>query len=276
MLQNSFIHIPGIGSSTEEKLWDRGVCNWADLDNRSDLGLSPSKSLKIRKFIEESALQLKKKNPNFFESLLPANQLFRFFPDFRDSLVYLDIETTGLSMPGKITTIAMYDGKTIKYYVQGENLTQFLEDIKAYDVIVTYNGKTFDVPFIQEYFNTTLTHSHIDLRYILASLGFKGGLKKCEKALGIDRQELEGVDGYFAVLLWDDFIINKNPKALDTLLAYNIEDVVNLETLLVKSYNLKLKGTPFYRPHQIDIPASPEIPFSPDAETIRKIKGIFY
>ncbi len=31
---------------------------------------------------------------------------------------------------------------------------------------------------------------------MIKSLGLKGGLKKCEKAMGIDRQELDGVDGY--------------------------------------------------------------------------------
>jgi uncharacterized protein len=92
----------------------------------------------------------------------------------------------------------------------------------------------------------------------------------------IDRQELDGVDGYFAVLLWDDYIINKNPKALDTLLTYNVEDVVNLETLLVNAYNIKLKDTPFFRTHQIELPQSPQIPFKPDMETIRKSKRIFY
>jgi hypothetical protein len=30
------------------------------------------------------------------------------------------------------------------------------------------------------------------------------------------------VDGFFAVLLWWDFKRNKNQKALETLLAYNI------------------------------------------------------
>ena len=80
------------------------------------------------------------------------------------------------------------------------------------------------------------------------------------------------MDGYFAVYLWNEYQRNNNDKALETLLAYNIQDVVNLETLMVLSYNLKLKETPFNESHQLDLPSSPEIPFNPDLETIEKVK----
>jgi len=56
------------------------------------------------------------------------------------------------------------------------------------------------------------------LRYVLKSLGYSGGLKSCEKALGLDRGDLDGVDGYFAVLLWRDYQKKHNEKALETLL----------------------------------------------------------
>lgn len=89
---------------------------------------------------------------------------------------------------------------------------------------------------------------------------------------GIDRGELEGIDGYFAVLLWDDYRRNKNQKALETLLAYNIQDVVNLEMLMVLSYNLKLKDTPFIQSHRLSFPSTPEIPFKADLDTLGKIR----
>ena len=83
---------------------------------------------------------------------------------------------------------------------------------------------------------------------------------------------MEGIDGYFAVLLWNDYRINHNPKALETLLAYNIQDVVNLEILMVLSYNLKLKETPFVQSHQIASPTQPGIPFKADKRIIEGIK----
>ena len=189
-------------------------------------------------------------------------------------MVFLDIETTGLKMWGfEITTIALYNGESIHYYINGQNLDDFLDEINKYKVIVTYNGKSFDIPFIESHFGIKLNHAHIDLRYILANLGYTGGLKSCEIQLGIDRGDLKDVDGYFAVLLWLDYRENGNKKALDTLLAYNIQDTVNLETLMVIAYNLKIEQTPFYE-NQITEPVLPEIPFVADIETVERIKGV--
>ena len=184
----------------------------------------------------------------------------------------MDIETTGLDDFHDITTIALYDGKTIRYYVNGENLDEFVDDILDYSVIITYNGKCFDVPFLQRFFNIKMTHTHIDLRYILHSLGYSGGLKGCEIKMGIDRGELKGIDGFFAVLLWEDYIRYGNKEALETLLAYNIEDVVNLEMLMVKAYNMKLDPTPFAEIHRIPEPVSPAIPFQAHRDTVERIR----
>jgi hypothetical protein len=228
----------------------------------------------VTSYLEESKQNLKFSNPNYFSDLLPANQHWRFFPEFRESTVYLDIETTGLESWGnEITTIALYDSDSITYYINGQNLDDFPDDIRKYKVIVTYNGKTFDVPFIEKYFGIKLDHAHIDLRYILGSLEYRGGLKSCEIQLGIDRGDLKDIDGYFAVLLWYDYKINRNEKALETLLAYNIEDVINLETLMVMAYNLKIEDTPFFKTHKVALPAAPEIPFTADIKTVEKIKS---
>jgi len=273
MLNNTFIHIPGIGTKTEERLWDSGIIDWDSFKEPYPIKLSQNKTDHIERFIQESREHFEKGDPNYIENLLPANQHWRMFPEFRDSTVYLDIETAGLKMWGfEITTISLYDGNTISYYVNGQNLDKFTNDIQRYKVIVTYNGKSFDIPFIESHFHIKLTHAHIDLRYILASLGYKGGLKGCEKQLGLDRGDLEGVDGYFAVLLWYDYIQNKHQKALETLLAYNIQDTVNLETLMVLAYNMKLKDTPFYQTHQLREPPQPDVPFEADRKTVERIK----
>jgi uncharacterized protein YprB with RNaseH-like and TPR domain len=69
----------------------------------------------------------------------------------------LDIETTGLDRQyNSITTIALYDGHEIKTYVHGQNLDDFIEDIQQYKVIVSYNGKSFDIPFIENFFKIRL------------------------------------------------------------------------------------------------------------------------
>ena len=185
MLQNTFIHIQGIGAITEQRLWESGLRDWDAFIDDISIPLSGKRKYILKKDIEESRQHLYQNNPAYFSKCLPANQSWRFFPEFRESTVYLDIETTGLDRYyNSITTIALYDGHEIKTYVQGQNLNDFIEDIQKYKVIVTYNGKSFDIPFIENYFNIRLDHAHIDLRYILHSLGYLGGLKRMGKTAG--------------------------------------------------------------------------------------------
>ena len=276
MLLNTFHHIPGIGEKTEKQFWSSGIISWDTFCEPYPVKLTPQKLIKIQYYLEHSWKEFEKNNPRYFADLLPSHLHWRFFPEFRGCIVYLDIETNGMDIyRGFITTIALYDGKNLSVYVKNQNLDTFKEDIQKYDIIVTYNGKCFDIPFIENHFNIRLNHAHIDLRYILSSLGYRGGLKNCESALGIDRGELNGVDGFFAVLLWNDYVINNNHKALETLLAYNCEDVVNLETLMVRAYNMKLIHTPFVDTHQISLPFLLEIPFKPDLETMERIRYDF-
>ncbi|HKJ99506.1 MAG TPA: ribonuclease H-like domain-containing protein [Desulfotignum sp.] len=257
-------------------MWSAGLLDWHQVDSAGSCDIPARSLMRIAACMAESCEHLDNNNPAYFADLLPAGEHWRFFPQFRKTTAFIDIETTGMDVFGsEITTIALYDGESIKYYVQGQNLDAFMDDIEKYNVIVTYNGKTFDVPFIEKYFGIRMNHAHIDLRYVLKSLGYAGGLKRCEKALGLDRGDLDGVDGFFAVLLWREYAQTGNIKALETLLAYNIADVVNLETLMVTAYNMKLKDTPFSRIHTLPVPKIPDIPFKPDLSTIERLRQKF-
>lgn len=274
MLTNTFIHMQGIGLKTETALWQAGILEWQDFFNKTlTNSISPRRATYILETLEESRNNLST-SPGYFTKLLPASQHWRIFPHFRETTAYLDIETTGLSDSCDITTISLYDGQAIRYYVTGENLNDFPTDIMKYDVLVSYNGKSFDVPVIERFFDITLDRAHIDLRYVLNSLGFKGGLKGCERQLGLDRGELDGVDGYMAVLLWNSYRQTGNRRTLETLLAYNIMDTVNLELLMVEAYNRSLINTPFQKHLAIPAPTEqPPIPFEPDLELIAELSS---
>jgi hypothetical protein len=97
-------------------------------------------------------------------------------------------------------------------------------------------------------------------------------LKGCEQQLKIDRGDLRDIDGFFAVLLWDEYQKSGDQKALDTLLAYNIQDTVTLENLMVTAYNRKLQQTPFYEKLLITDSAPPASPYRVDLATIDRIK----
>ena len=273
MLQNTFCHTPGIGPKTELRLWELGIRSWSAIEGGPAIPLGPAKTAALRASARDSMAHLARRDPGYFCERLPSDQQWRLFADFRDTAAYLDIETTGLGGPGDyITTIVVYDGQRVRHFVQGQNLADFGDHIEQYSLLVTYNGKTFDLPFIRNYLRVPVEQAHIDLRYVLASLGYRGGLKGCEKQLGLDRGELDGVDGYFAVLLWYDYLNQGNDRALETLLAYNAQDVVNLETLAVMAYNLKLRDTPFSADHCLQLPNPPPVPFAADAETIQRLR----
>ena len=240
---------------------------------RGELPLPPHKAEPVRRVAEESIARLAEREAGWFAARLPSDQAWRLFDEFRESVAYLDIETTGMGGPDDyITAITVYDGKSLRHYVQGDNLFDFRDEIDDYRLLVTYNGKCFDLPFIRNYFGLPMRQAHIDLRYALASLGYRGGLKGCERQLGLVRADLEDVDGYFAVLLWWDYLNRGNERALETLLAYNTLDVVNLETLMFLAYNLKVADTPFAEACRLAVPPSPALPFAPDAPTIQRIR----
>ena len=115
--------------------------------------------------------------------------------------------------------------------------------------------------------------AHIDLRYVLKQIGLSGGLKRCEQALGLDRGDAAGLDGMFAVLLWHEYDTTGDPAALETLLAYNAADAVNLELLMVHAFNtLARDETPFGPEMRVPDPVLPHVEHAADAALVRRLK----
>ena len=94
-----------------------------------EIGSSPKSLGKMKDSIRESQEQLQNKNVRYFADHLPENQFWRFFPEFRESTAYLDIETTALDpVLHGITVITLYDGKQIFSYIRGKNLDDFRKE----------------------------------------------------------------------------------------------------------------------------------------------------
>ena len=151
---------------------------------------------------------------------------------------YLDIETTGLSCQyADITVVGIYlvnsrESKLVQLVGREVNVTNLLEAVDDVSTIYTYNGSRFDLPFIHGSLGVDLksiAHHH-DLMYDCWRCNLKGGFKAVERQLGITR-ELKGVDGWQAVLLWRKYLEYNDQDALDLLLKYNKEDVLNLKAL---------------------------------------------
>lgn len=239
LLERTFVHIPGVGYTTEQRLWQRGVRRWQDaLALETPPGsFSAERWELVRDHARCSLARLQADDHTYFSQLLAPKDHWRALESFRDRIAYLDIETNGGFYPGSITVVGVYDGGDVHTFVKGENLEDFAEAIARYSLLVTFNGATFDLPFLRRAFPAVAwDHLHIDLRYVLSALGYKGGLKAIELALGIGRDyDLHGIGGEDAILLWQEYR-RGSQEALDLLIRYNAADVVNLEALLDLAY----------------------------------------
>jgi uncharacterized protein len=141
---------------------------------------------------------------------------------------YLDIET---SFGKEITVIGIFipPDRVIQLVGEDANWTNLWNALDGVTEILTYNGARFDLPVIRQAVKLDLNKYFDcrDLMYACWRRNLYGGLKKVEEKLGIDRIS-KGIDGMEAMRLWERFRIYGDEGALETLLVYNREDVVNL------------------------------------------------
>ncbi len=144
---------------------------------------------------------------------------------------YLDIET---AFDGGISVIGIHRppgrfAQLVGGQVTDVNLQSALSGVT---VIVTFNGASFDFPVIRRVLGIDLDKlaAHRDLLQDCRRRGIRGGLKRVEVLFGIPRTA-QILEGTLAPLLWQRFEQEGDRDALDRLLAYNREDVVNLEVL---------------------------------------------
>jgi uncharacterized protein YprB with RNaseH-like and TPR domain len=228
-IENSFIPVQGVGEKTERSLWERGVTHWDEFEP-SLVGSTTAD--RIESFIRTARPRLSNGDARFFAEMLPGSEAWRLYENFREEAAFFDIETTGLSKrQDKVTTVSVYQGGETETLVNGQDLTRerVLEALDA-PLLVTYNGASFDIPFIERSFDLSLDAAHLDLMYPCRSVGLTGGLKTVEQDVGIerDRPDLSGRD---AVRLWHRYERRGDEAALETLVSYNREDTVNLQTV---------------------------------------------
>lgn len=247
MLENTFVHIPGLGTQTERALWSQGCLCWDDYLADSDrFSCGQADKALVREILERSRDGLAAGDFRFFQKGLGMKDAWRAFPAFRKSCVYLDIETDGGQSGASVTTIGLYDGAEFRCLLKGRDLALFPEIVAQYGLIVTFFGAGFDLPMLQRCFRgLRFDQIHIDLCPTLRRLGYKGGLKRIERTLGISRSgDTDGLDGLDAIRLWRRYTALSDEAALETLIAYNREDVVNLERLAEIAYD-KLRRETF-------------------------------
>lgn len=168
-------------------------------------------------------------------------------------ILYLDTETTGLG--GGAGTVAFEvglgwleeDGFHVHQLLMRDYpeerflLEEIVRTAERFDVICTFNGKTFDLPLLRTRFimnrirTTVLDKPHIDLLHIARRV-WKLRLRRCnltnleEALLGVPRvDDLPGAlvpERFFGYLKTGDFHL------FDDVLEHNAQDIASLCTLL--------------------------------------------
>jgi uncharacterized protein YprB with RNaseH-like and TPR domain len=279
MLTRTFLHIPGVGPKRERSIWGDGILSWehmlADRDLFDD-GPPPA----MEQAITLSRQKLVDGDARWFEHSLGAADAWRLAADFDDGrIAYLDIETDGgestqwqegEDAPGGTTVCAVWDGIEARVFLRNRDLDSLPQYLAKYKVLCTFNGKSFDIPYLEGRFGKEFfAGAHLDLRPITAQVGLTGGLKKIEKQIGIERPaSIRRYTGYDAVKLWGAFRRGRK-DALEPLARYNLADAVNLQAVLRVGYNWAVAQDelPFRR---LD-PASPELVAEATEKGIREL-----
>lgn len=272
VLERTFVHLPGIGRQTESILWSNGIQTWDALAVALRSGVSPGQLRQAAgrrqsqasrrqlmlfnasqeplhptvvtwlRLIEDSRAALQKHNIHFFLSRLSPRDHWRVLLPHLNEALYLDIETTGLSIHyNQVTVIGALYKRKFYQWVWPERIDELANMLEVAPLVVTYNGARFDLPFLQARLPTLPQPSaHVDLRPIASDCKVVGGQKALERHFNIARgDDLVDVDGATAVALWCNAAYGDS-ESYKLLLHYNRADVENLSHLAARLCQSKL------------------------------------
>ena len=183
------------------------------------------------------------------ESFSLAKDFAPYLKEFKIGI--LDIETTGLSqfsnkiiLAGLLTYSQQGQGILSQYFLDSLEdetllLEAYLEDIKDLDVIVTYNGTTFDLPFIRgraKKLGLPLEKDpfHLDLYLLFKKFSDLKKLlpnlkqKTVEDFLGLAGQRQDLISGADSILLYQNYLSSKDPSLKEKVLLHNCDDLKQL------------------------------------------------
>lgn len=163
--------------------------------------------------------------------------------------LFLDLETCGLSSsPVFLAGTMHWNGEDFvlrQYFARhyGEEpalLAALAEHARSFDLLVTFNGKSYDAPFLHARALTlgvplTLPRHHVDLLH-LARRRWKHTLEDCRLQtleLYVCRRRRSGdVPGEFVPGIYHEWVRGGDPYALVPVFHHNLLDVVTMAEIL--------------------------------------------
>ena len=254
MLHSTFQRIlRGISADREAEYWRRGILSWDDFEKsaaqQTDLFSATSSVEEIGPFAK-ARHALRTNEVTYFGELLDRREHYRIPLSLPEKVIFLDIETTGLSRYYDFVTLIgwSYQGK-FDIYVQGGDEAPLRAALADASVIVTFNGSLFDLPFLREAFpDLPIPPIHVDLRFLAKRVNLAGGQKAIEEETGFKRPaRLAEIKGESAPILWHLYR-RGDLNALKLLVEYNYCDILGMKFIFDKVIDRLLK--------QLNVPAS--------------------
>ena len=249
MLESTFQLVPGLGKTREMRLWAAGIASWSDYDAGDRAGsarLPAPLDAALRAGIEAARAAQAARDVARLVALLPAREHWRLLGELGAEAAYLDIETSddAVGFAG-ISAIGMLDARGPRILLAERDLALFPEVAQSWQLLVTFNGGSFDLPILRRAFpEWQPPAAHVDLRHVLPRLGHRGTLKELEQrlsALHLTRPpHLAELSGFGASRLFRQGRAGDR-AAFRRFAEYNLYDVIGLRTLAAFAYNALLE-----------------------------------
>ena len=154
MLESTFQLVPGLGPVRERRMWRAGVTCWGDLEEALPAPvLSRGKAAPLRAAVADAAAALDRGDVSRLAAALPAAERWRLFAAFGAAAAYLDIETSDdVWGQQNISAIGFLDRDGPRLLLAGRDLHRFPELARDWEMLVTFNGSSFDVPVLRRAF----------------------------------------------------------------------------------------------------------------------------
>jgi len=241
-LKSTFFHLKKFNKEKEEQLWNGGVTTIEELEKTYSENLLFED---INNKYIESIRAIENKNIKYFKKKITPDEYYRIAYSFYNDVIFLDIETTGLSREYCYITMIgwIYRGK-YKYFIKGNDISELKSDLESAKIIITFNGAIFDLPFIKhEYPGLNIPLLHIDLRFFAKRYNYTGGQKNIEEILKFRRKN-KSINGKEAVVLWYKYLKN-DTNSLKLLIQYNYYDVLGMTYILDNILKKHILGKQF-------------------------------
>ena len=236
MIQKTFQILDRVSNRKEQSIWQQGIGDWDSFISKDHIkGISPHAKKYFDRQLTLAKQALHNQNSNYFINKIPSMETWRLYNTFKQDAVFLDIETEGVGKNADITVIGLFDGLNTKTMIKDINMDYNIikNELKKYKIIITFNGSSFDLPFIKKRYDILPEIPHIDLRHICARLGLTGGLKEIEKKFNIKRNKIiEKLYGGDALTLWRMYKGSGDDYYLNLLVEYNEDDCFNLKKIM--------------------------------------------